>query len=59
MGERHSEIFESIKRAVANITQIHYYKPVKDYRVKCDASHSGLGATLEQKRAKLLLRRDI
>ena len=41
-----SLIFEEIKKAVA---QIHYYDLKKDNRVKCDASHSGLGATLEQK----------
>ena len=46
--EEHSEIFESIKTAVANITKIHYYDPSLDTRVKCDASHSGLGASLEQ-----------
>ena len=48
-GEQHSLIFEEIKNAVAKIAQIHYYDPKKDTRVKCDASHSGLGATLEQK----------
>ena len=46
--EEHSEIFESIKAAVANITKIHYYDPKLLTRVKCDASHSGLGASLEQ-----------
>ena len=33
---------------MARIAQINYYNPLKDTRVKCDASHSGLGATLEQ-----------
>ena len=47
-GEKHSLIFEKIKTAVANIAQINYYDPQKETRVKCDASHSGLGATLEQ-----------
>ena len=46
--EEHSEIFESIKAAVANITKIHYYDPSLDTRVKWDASHMGLGASLEQ-----------
>ena len=41
-----------IKTAVANITKIHYYDPKRATRVKCDASHSGLGATLEQQRAE-------
>ena len=47
-GEEHSEIFESIKTAVANISKIHYYDPKLATRVKCDASHSELGASLEQ-----------
>ena len=47
--EEHSEIFESIKAAVANITKIHYYDPELATRVKCDASYSGLGASLEQR----------
>ena len=46
--EEHSEIIESIKTAVAKITKIHYYDPKLLNRVKCDASHSGLGASLEQ-----------
>ena len=33
---------------MASIAQISYYDPLKESRVKCDASHSGLGATLEQ-----------
>ena len=33
---------------MTRIAQINYYDPLKDTRVKCDASHSGLGATLEQ-----------
>ena len=48
-GKQHSLIFEEIKKAVARIAQNHYYHPKKDTRLKCDASHSGLGATLEQK----------
>ena len=41
-----------------------YYNLMEDTRVKCDASHSGLGATLEQKEPKrignqLRSRRDI
>ena len=52
MGEEHSEIFESIKTAVANITKIHFYDPKMATRVVCDASHNGLGATLEQQNAE-------
>ena len=33
---------------MARIAQINYYDPLKETRVKCDASHSGLGPTLEQ-----------
>ena len=51
-GEEHSEIFELIKTAVANIPKIHYYDPKMATRVKCDASHCGLGATLEQQRVE-------
>ena len=51
-GEERSEIFESIKIAVANITKIHYYDPKLATRIKCDASHSGLGASLEQRKAE-------
>ena len=41
--------FEDIKKnAVANIAMINYYNSSRETRVKCDASHSGLGATLEQ-----------
>ena len=35
-GEEHSEIFESIKKARANITQLRYYNLKKETRVKCD-----------------------
>ena len=51
-GEEHSEISELIKTAVANITKIHYNDPKMATRVKCDASHSGLGAKLEQQTAE-------
>ena len=50
--EKHSEIFELIKATVANITNIHYYDPKLANRVKCDASHSGLGASLEQQKVE-------
>ena len=42
---QHSVAFEAIKKVVANIVMTNYYNLS---RVKCDASHSGLGATLEQ-----------
>ena len=45
---QHSLAFEDFKKTVANIARINYYNPSRETRVKCDASHSGLGATLEQ-----------
>ena len=45
---QHSVAFEEIKKAVANIAMIKYYNSSRETRVKCDANHSGLGATLEQ-----------
>ena len=49
MGGKHTLIFEEIKKVVAWIAQNDYFDPLKETRVKCDASHSGPGATLEQK----------
>ena len=48
MGEEHYKI-EEIKKELENIAQINYYIPTNNTLVKCDASHSGLGATLQQK----------
>ena len=45
---QHSVVFEASKKAVANIGMINYYNPSRETRVKFDASHSGLGAILEQ-----------
>ena len=45
---QHSVAFEVVKKAVANIAMSNYYNPSRENRVKCDASHSGLGVTLEQ-----------
>ena len=41
-------VLDAIKNAVANISKVNYYDANRDTRVKCDASHNGLGATLEQ-----------
>ena len=41
-------MFESIKNAVAKISKVHYNDANRKPRVKCDASHNGLRATLEQ-----------
>ena len=48
-GGKHSEKFEEIEKAVANITNLNYYDLSKETRMKSDASHSGLGAALKQK----------
>ena len=48
-GATFSLVFDQIKKAAANIAKFYYYNPTKDTRVKYDASHSGFGATLEQK----------
>ena len=47
-GDEHTVVFNAIKEAVANITKVYYYDANRETRVKCDASHDGLGATLEQ-----------
>ena len=47
MGDEHTVVFNAIKEAVA-ITKVYYYHANRETRVKCDASHDGLGATLEQ-----------
>ena len=47
-GDVHTEAFNAIKGAVANITKVNYYDANRQTRVKCDASHDGLGSTLEQ-----------
>ena len=47
-GDEHAVVFNAIKEAVSSITKVHYYDETRETRVKCDASHDGLGATLEQ-----------
>ena len=44
----HTVVFDAIKNALANISKVNYYDANRETRVKCDASHNGLGATLEQ-----------
>ena len=47
-GDEHTVVFDALKEAVANIAKVHYYDANQETRVECDASHDGLGATLEQ-----------
>ena len=47
-GDEHTVVLDAIKEAVAKITNVHFYDANRETRVKCDASHDGLGATLEQ-----------
>ena len=49
-GDEHTVVFDAIKEAVANIAKVHYYDANRETRVKCDASHDGLGATLKQQK---------
>ena len=44
----HTKHFNLIKEKIANSTENSHYNTKLDVRVKCDASHSGLGAALEQ-----------
>ena len=46
--DEHTVVFDAIKTAVANITKVNFYDANRETRVKRDASHDGLGATLEQ-----------
>ena len=47
-GDEHTVVFNAIKNAVASISKLNYYNANRDTRFKSDASHNGLGATLEQ-----------
>ena len=46
--EEHTQHFNLIKEKIANSTENTHYNQDFDVRVKCDASRSGLGASLEQ-----------
>ena len=48
MGEEQDNAFKGIIKLVANIPNLFHYDSSKNSRVKCDASHNGLGACLEQ-----------
>ena len=47
-GECQQTAFSNILQLIANITKMYHYDQSRNSRVKCDASHSGLGAALEQ-----------
>ena len=47
-GEEQDTAFQKILDLIANIPNLYHYDALKASRVKCDASHSGLGACLEQ-----------
>ena len=48
LGECQQTAFRNILQLIANITKMYHYDQGRNSRVKCDASHSGLGAALEQ-----------
>ena len=48
MGECQQTAFKNILQLIANITKKYHYDQSRNSRVKFDASHSGLGAALEQ-----------
>ena len=47
-GEAQNNAFKSIINMIANIPSLYHFDSSKGSRVKCDASHNGLGACLEQ-----------
>ena len=47
-GECQQTAFRNILQLIANITKMYHYDQSRNSRVKCDASHSGLGDALEQ-----------
>ena len=47
-SEEANNAFQKTLELIANITKMHHYDATKQCRIKCDASHKGLGAALEQ-----------
>ena len=46
-SEEANNAFQKILELIANITKMHHYDASKQCRIKCDASHKGVGAALE------------
>ena len=47
-GTDQQKAFEDTLLLISNITKMYYYNPKRNSSVTCDASHSGLGAALEE-----------
>ena len=47
-NDEHTEAFEELKQQIVNITENNHFDIKRMTRLKTDASHSGLGVTLEQ-----------
>ena len=47
-SEEANKAFQKILELITSITKMHHYDASKQCRIKCDASHKGLGAALEQ-----------
>ena len=47
-SNEHTDALNNIKNKIAEITEQKHFDKEKPTRVKCDASHKGIGATLEQ-----------
>ena len=47
-GAEKNKAFNDIINMIANIPSLYHFNSSKGSRVKCDASHNGLGACLEQ-----------
>ena len=48
MNEEHKKAFEKIKDETVNFAENTHFNVKRNTRVKTDASHNGLGASLEQ-----------
>ena len=48
MDDSHTKAFEELKEQIVNLTANNQFELRRESRLKTDASHNGLGATLEQ-----------